>query len=80
MKSTKPSHFKQSCPKDQLTTLIMALEGGLSNLQEGIPTNIDGLLQRVEDLKALQLYMLPSWEAMPTSSYRFPEQTDQSRE
>ena len=58
----KPEHMKQNGPKDQLTCIIMALEGGLDNLKEGIPTNLDNLLSMMDDLRCIQKYLPNKWD------------------
>jgi hypothetical protein len=56
-----PAHMKQQDPHDQMTAVIMAIEGHISNLQDGIPTSLDTMMERVEDLRLLQRYLPKSW-------------------
>ena len=57
----KPEYFKQQGPQDQLSVLIMALEGGISNIEDGIPTDLRELQKRVEDLKVFLQFLPTRW-------------------
>jgi len=53
--------FKQSGPRDQATVILAAIEGGLDNIKDGIPTNIENLFNRIEEMKFLIPYLPTSW-------------------
>jgi hypothetical protein len=55
--NTKPDHMKQNNPYEQMLVTLIQLEGGLENLKDGIPTNIDNLLKSIEDLRHLSAYL-----------------------
>lgn len=57
----KPEHFKQIGPENQLICIIMALESGLENLKEGIPTDLNNLLSMMDDLRYIKKYLPNKW-------------------
>jgi hypothetical protein len=62
----KPEHFKQAGPRDQIMTIISAIEGHISNVAEGItdPKDLDRKVRpRLVDLYLLQRWMPLTWEA-----------------
>lgn len=57
----KPSQFKQKGPQDQMMVTLMSLEGGLENIRDGIQTDVEDLLKRMEDLRELLQYLPERW-------------------
>jgi len=54
--------FKQDGPLDQAIVVLAAIEGGIDNLKDSIPTNLDNLSLYIEDLKILIQYLPTKWK------------------
>jgi hypothetical protein len=56
--------FKQLGPKDQLTVMVMSLEGHLANLEDGIIDQkqfLERTNQFLKDIKDLKPYLPNQW-------------------
>lgn len=61
----KPEHFRQLGPQDQMTCVLMALEGHLSNIQDGITPSdqaLDKTQDRLDDLRSLIQWLPKTWD------------------
>ncbi len=58
----KLEKWKQSCPKDQMTVLLMALEGHISNLEERIVVDYHQLYNLIHELKLIKDYLPSEWD------------------
>lgn len=64
MNTEHPAEFKQAGPQDQLKCILMALEGNLSNLEDGIievPHYKDKVSPALEMLRTLSEYLPQKW-------------------
>ncbi len=56
-----PKHMKQKSPYDQMLVTLSALEGNISNIEEGIKPNIENLKQILKDLRHLSSWLSLDW-------------------
>jgi len=59
----KPDKFKQANPKDQLTVIVMAIEGHVDNIRDKVSFDraLDALTVLVEDLRLLSPFLNSEW-------------------